>query len=63
MRRLNNWVLTSFFVFLCCIVSFGIWIVKGGGEPNFALGLSVITFLIWGYATSKGFNIGVFKKH
>jgi hypothetical protein len=61
-RKLNSWIKTSVFVFLCCITSFGIWIGKGGGEPNFALALSVVTFLLWGYATSKGFKIGIFKE-
>jgi len=61
-RELNSWVKTWIFVFLCCITSFGIWLSKGGGEANFALGLGVVTFILWGYGTSKGFKLGIFKK-
>lgn len=60
-RKLNNWVKTAIFVFVTCVVSFGLWLVFDDGQPTFALWLSIVTFIVWGYATSKGFRVGIYK--
>ena len=61
MKKLNSWVIYSSIAFTACIINFSIWIKFGNGEQNLSLWLGIITFIIWGCATSKGFEIGLFK--
>lgn len=60
-NKFNSWVKYSAIAFIACILNFAIWINSGNGEHNPSLWLGIITLIIWGYATSKGFRAGVFK--
>ena len=60
-KKLNTWVIPSVVCFICSFFGFVSWMLLDEGIPDFALFLTIITFLIWGVATSKGLSIGVFR--
>lgn len=60
-KKFKSWVIPSIIVFICCIFGFVSWYISDEGKPDFAILLTIITFIIWGFATSKGFSVGLYE--
>lgn len=60
-RKFQAWVVTSVSVFILCMYGFSSWIISDNGKPDFALYLTIGTFILWGIATSLGFKIGIYQ--